>query len=317
MSNGQGPDLAIDVSDLSVNFGRVEALKGISLGVKKGEIFGVVGTNGAGKSTLIDVLSGMVKPSSGTVRVLGMDPIRQAGRLRKIIGVVPQEIILEEKLTAQENLEYFGRLLDVPGRDLKGKVEEMIRFMGLWERKDDLVESYSVGMKKKVHFSCSLIHSPRLILVDEVTAGFDPRTKREAMKLIIEMNRVSQITCLLTTHDLSDARSICDRLAVLHRGDVVAQGTWDEITSVSEAKLVVKGISRDHGERLKTVLSPRCVTETVGGFEIVVSSQSDGFKLAGLLERNGVQASSISFEVPPEEMFDKLTGHAEDDSTVS
>jgi len=304
---GPASDLAIEVDSVTVSFRGRKALDGVDLRVRSGEIFGVVGTNGAGKSTLIDVLSGMVRPSGGKARVLGMDPIKEAGRLRKVIGVVPQEMSLEERLSARENLVYFGRLLDMPGKEAAARAEKLIRFMGLWDRRDDLVERYSFGMKKKVHFACSLVHSPRLILVDEATAGFDPRTKREVGRFIVEMNEEEGTTVLLTTHDLSDARSMCDRLVVLHRGRVVAEGTWDEISAVSEAKLLIQGVGRGEKPRVEKAVSPRAVRDILGGFEIEVSSQDDGFQVARLLEKAGLTPSSISFEVPPEEMFEKLT----------
>ncbi len=307
MAEAQESEAAVSVVDLTVNFGKVQALSNINLEIKKGEIFGIVGTNGAGKSTLIDVLSGMVKPSSGRIRVLGLDPIRQAARLRRIIGVIPQETSVEERLSAEENLRYFGRLLDVPSGTLGEQVDRLIRFMGLLERKDDPVETYSVGMKKKVHFACSIVHSPQLIMVDEVTAGFDPRTKRDVEKLILKMNREQGLTCLLTTHDLLDASRLCDRLAVLHRGRVVSQGTWGAISSACRARLIVRGIPKVDEGRLTALVSPRKILPTLGGVQIEVDSRSEAFSLVGLLEAKGIQASSISFEVPPDEVFDVLT----------
>ncbi len=317
MAEAQGSEAAVSVVDLTVNFGKVQALGSINLEVKRGEVFGIVGTNGAGKSTLIDVLSGMVKPSSGRIRVLGLDPIHQAAKLRRIIGVIPQETSVEERLTAEENLRYFGRLLDVPSDTLGERVDGLIRFMGLLERKDDPVETYSVGMKKKVHFACSMVHSPRLIMVDEVTAGFDPTTKREVEKLILEMNRDRGITCLLTTHDLSDASRLCDRLAVLHRGRVVSQGTWAEISSATRAKLLIRGVPKREEGRLADLVSPRKVLSTVGGLQVLVQSRSDAFSVASLLEANGIRPSSISFEVPPDEVFDVLTQDTEGKEVVS
>jgi len=317
MAEAQGSEAAASVVNLTVNFGKVQALSNINLEIKKGEIFGIVGTNGAGKSTLIDVLSGIVKPSSGTIRVLGLDPIHQAATLRRIIGVISQETSVEERLTAEENLRYFGRLLDVPSDILGERVDGLIRLMGLLERKDDPVETYSVGMKKKVHFACSMVHSPQLIMVDEVTAGFDPRTKREVEKMILEMNRQRGITCLLTTHDLSDASRLCDRLAVLHRGRVVSQGTWGEISSATQAKLLIKGVPKAEEGRLAHLVSPRKIISTVGGVQVLVQSRSDAFAVASLLEANGVEAYSISFEAPPDEVFDVLTQDKEGKKIVS
>jgi ABC-type multidrug transport system ATPase subunit len=313
MSQPAGHELAIEVKGLSVSFRGTTALNAVDLEVRKGEVYGVVGTNGAGKSTLIDVLSGMVKPSAGSARVLGLDPIREAGELRRRIGVVSQEISLEEKLTAWENLQYFGRLLDVSQPDLEDRMQEMIRFMNLWGRRDDLVETYSVGMKKKVHFACSMVHSPEMILIDEATAGFDPITKRETEELIVKMNRDMGITVLLTTHDLAEARSLCDRIAVLHAGDIVGQGSWDQVASPYPAKLLIEGLSREARSKVEEVLETGLLERTAMGFEVAVSSQAEAFRLAGELQARGIESSSISYEVPLDSIFRDLTDGEDED----
>ena len=298
---------AISVRELVVRFGRVVALDGVDLQVPKGAVYGIVGTNGAGKSTLLDVLSGLVRPSSGGVRVLGMDPISDAPRIRRRVGVVPQEVSLEERLTGRENLEYFGRLLDVPEEQLVPRVDELISFMGLEERQNDRVETYSVGMKRKIHFACSMVHSPELILADEPMVGFDPRTRREVAEMILELNRTRGVTVVLTTHDLTDARDICSEVSVLHRGSVVARGTWFELSSRIPAKLLVKGMVTGRRADLVSAAKPYGVSEAVGGFEIQVPSVSEAFALVKRIEGLGITPGSIAFEIPPEEVFETLT----------
>jgi len=287
---------AISVRELVVRFGGVVALDGVDLQVPKGAVYGIVGTNGAGKSTLLDVLSGLVRPSSGEVRVLGIR-----------VGVVPQEVSLEERLTGRENLEYFGRLLDVPEEQLVPRVDELISFMGLEERQNDRVETYSVGMKRKIHFACSMVHSPELILADEPMVGFDPRTRREVAEMILELNRTRGVTVVLTTHDLTDARDICSEVSVLHRGSVVARGTWFELSSRIPAKLLVKGMVTGRRADLVSAAKPYGVSEAVGGFEIQVPSVSEAFALVKRIEGLGITPGSIAFEIPPEEVFETLT----------
>ncbi len=311
MAEGEPPASAVDVRDLSVSFGGFQALDGVSLQVRIGEIHGVVGANGAGKSTLIEVLSGLIKPSSGSVSVLGLNPIRQAGKLRSMVGVVSQETSLEEKLSALENLRYFGRLLDVPGRDLQARAEKLISFMGLWERRDDRLETYSVGMKRKVHLACSLIHEPRVLFVDEATAGLDPMIRADVTRLMIEMARDRQITVLLATHDLDDARDICDRISMLHRGRLVSTGSWVDISSAYKARLVLKGVSA--GDRPRLIrLFPDRVTEVTEGFQIDVASISDAYRAAQELEQMGIRVSSVSYGVLAGEIFEGLTEKGED-----
>jgi ABC-2 type transport system ATP-binding protein len=183
----------------------------------------------------------------------------------------------------------------------------MIRFMGLWERRNDSLESYSVGMKKKIHFACSLVHRPKLLLVDEATAGFDPTIKNEVSQLILDMSRKEGITVVLTTHDLSDARSLCDRLAVLHRGSIVSTGSWEEISSVSGAKLILGGISPGDEESLRQVVPTESLSQKPGGFEVKVESLSEALEIAGNLQRRGIGVSIVSYEIPVDEVFGELT----------
>jgi ABC-type multidrug transport system ATPase subunit len=315
MLEGGSRSPAIDVQGLSVSFGGFKALDGVDLQVQVGEIHGVVGANGAGKSTLLEVLSGLVRPSSGSASVLGLNPIRQAGKLRAMVGVVSQETSLEEKLSALENLRYFGRLLDVPARELQARAERLIRFMGLWDRRDDRLETYSVGMKRKVHLTCSLIHEPRVLLVDEATAGLDPLIRKDLTRLVVEMARGRQMTVLLSTHDLDDARDICDRISMLHRGRMISSGSWEEISSAYEARLLLRGVSARDGPRLAE-LFPGRVSEGIDGYQVEASSVSEAYRAVQELERRQIRVASVSYGVPPGSIFEGLTGKAEEDSTA-
>ncbi len=300
----EGKGLAVRVRNLTVKFGGLLALKDLDMDVQPAEIYGIVGRNGAGKSTLIDVLSGMVNPSGGDVEVLGMNPIKNARKLRTRIGVVPQETSLELKLSGRENLEYFGRLLDVPRSELDSKVEDMLHFTSLWERRDDPVEQYSGGMKKRIHFACSMIHSPGLILIDEATAGFDPVAKRDTLDMILRMNRDMGLTVVLTTHDLKEATVLCDRLGVLHRGHLVVQGSWKEIKSHYKQPLILEGLSERERNIVRETLESKRLRERSRGFEISVRSREDGLEVIRILEEKGARPSSISFGIDPERLLD-------------
>jgi ABC-2 type transport system ATP-binding protein len=315
MEEGDPRSPAIDVRGLSVSFGGFPALEGVDLQVGIGEIHGVVGANGAGKSTLIEVLSGLVKPSSGSVSVLGLNPIRHSGKLRTLVGVASQETSLEEKLSALENLRYFGRLLEVPGRELQERAEQLIRFMGLWDRRDDRLETYSVGMKRKVHLACSLVHEPRVLLVDEAAAGLDPMIREDVTRLVVEMARDRDMTVLLSTHDLDDARDICDRISMLHRGRMISRGSWEEISSLYKARLILRGVSVRDRLRVVEVFQGR-VTEDIGGLQVEVPSLSEAYRAVQELEQKGIRVASVSYEVPPGRIFKGLTDKAEEDSAA-
>lgn len=210
---------------LSRHFGDTIAVDGLSLDVYAGEIFGVLGHNGAGKTTTVRLLNGVLPPSAGTIRVLGLDPTRQGPELRRHTGVLTETPSLDERLTARENLQIYADLYGVPRAEVAGRVAEMLATFELSGRADEKVGGYSKGMKQRLALARALLHRPDLLFLDEPAAGLDPVAARQLHDLILRLSREEQRTIFLCTHNLNEAQKLCDRVAVLEQGRLIALGS--------------------------------------------------------------------------------------------
>ena len=299
----------IEVKELRKSFGDVNALRGISFEVGEGEIYGFLGPNGAGKTTAISIISGLLEPDSGAVTLAGKD-IRTSGRaVRRILGVVPQEIALYDELTGRENLHFWGGLYGLSGKKLKAAAGEVLDLVGLTERADDRVQEYSGGMKRRINLCAGLIHHPRIILLDEPTLGIDPQARLNILDII--KGEVSRGTTIIyTTHYLEEAENLCDRIAIIDDGLILAEGTLQELTMlVGEEDLVTITGSFTKGQ-----VSPLLEGVKVDALEndtlrfLVSESRTTG-ELLGRFFSAGVQVGDVSIREPSlESVFIKLTG---------
>jgi len=214
---------AIRVTDLGKSYGTLVAVDGVSFEVARGETFGLLGPNGAGKSTTIGMIVGALRPDRGSVTVDGEDdPTRPA--LRGRIGVAPQSLALYEDLTAEENLDFFGRLYALSGARLKARIEWALAFAGLADRRRDRVRTYSGGMQRRLNLVCGLMHDPPVLLMDEPTVGVDPQSRNAIFDNIEALKREGR-TIVYTTHYMEEAERLCDRVAILDRGKILALDT--------------------------------------------------------------------------------------------
>jgi len=211
----------IDTHNLTKYFGTLGAVQSISFTVGKGEVFGLLGPNGAGKTTTIRMLTTLLSPTSGTASVAGSDVIADPLGVKRSIGVVPQMLNLDIDLTCAENLEYHGRLHKMQPADRGARIEELLRFVGLWDKKDTPVEHLSGGMRRRLLIARGLMHRPGVIFMDEPTVGLDPQARRMIWGLIESLKR-SGITILLTTHYIEEADALCDRVAIMRAGKIIA-----------------------------------------------------------------------------------------------
>lgn len=212
---------SIQAQELHKNFGQVKALKGVSLKIESGQIFGLLGPNGAGKTTLIRLLIGSTKPSSGHLSVLGFDPTKQKRAIRKLIGYMPQSPALYEDLSPRENIHFFGHAHRI--ENISQQVDNVIAFVGLSERAHDPVYKFSGGMKQRVSLACALVHQPKMLLLDEPTSGIDPKLREIFWEHFRELASRC-VTILVSTHQMNEAM-YCDRLAILHQGALLADDT--------------------------------------------------------------------------------------------
>lgn len=230
--------MTISVENLTHKYGVRTALAGVSFQVGAGESFGLLGPNGSGKSTLFRILSTMMTPSEGRATVAGLDVTTQSDRVRRHIGVVFQSQSLDKKLSVEENLRSQGHLFGLSGGVLRGRIEETMARLGLADRRGDLVEALSGGLRRRVEVAKALLHEPAVLLMDEPSTGLDPGARREFWQYIEELRERRGVTVLLTSHVLGDAER-CDRLLLLHQGRVVAEGTPAELKSRIGGDVVV------------------------------------------------------------------------------
>ena len=226
-----GESAGVDLHGLARSFGEVEAVRGVSLHIDEGETVGLLGPNGAGKTTTLSMLAALLAPSSGDAEIFGISLCREAWTVRRLVGLAPQEVSLYPELTADENLRFFGRLYGLGGARLRERADEMLDLVGLLPRRQDRVATYSGGMKRRLNLACSLLHAPRLLLLDEPTVGVDPQSRDRIFDAVRELARHGR-TILYSTHYMEEAERLCDRITIMDEGRIVAAGTLSELLQI-------------------------------------------------------------------------------------
>ncbi len=216
--------MTISVEKLSRSFGKIQAVKGIDLQVARGETFGFLGPNGAGKSTTIKMLCTLLHPTSGQAFINGYDIERDASRVRQSIGIVFQDPTLDEYLTAQQNLYFHCMIYHTPHKTRATRIREVLELVGLEERRNDIVKTFSGGMKRRLEVARGLLHDPQTLFLDEPTVGLDPQTRRSVWEHVLRLRERTGLTIFMTTHYMEEAE-YCDRIAIIDHGQIVAQDT--------------------------------------------------------------------------------------------
>jgi len=217
------------VENLTKRFGDFTAVDAISFDIKKGEIFGLLGPNGAGKTTTISMLSTLLEPTSGNAQVNGIDIQEDQDGVRKSIGIVFQDQSLDEELTAWENMDFHGRLYRIPKEIREERITDLLQLVELEERKESLVKTFSGGMRRRLEIARGLLHEPAVLFLDEPTLGLDPQTRNHLWTYIQTLNHTKGITIILTTHYMDEADRLCDRIAIIDRGTIIAMDTPEEL----------------------------------------------------------------------------------------
>ncbi len=260
----------VETHNLVKKFGDVVAVNGVDIKVKPSEIFGLLGPNGAGRTTTIHILSCMLKPTSGEAYVNGYDVMKHPDQVRKSIGIVFQDPALDDRLTGRENMEIHGMLYNVPRKVLKPRIDAALELVELKDRSNYLVRTYSGGMRRRLEIARSLIHTPKILFLDEPTIGLDPQTRERIWEYIEEMAKEEEITIILTTHYMEEADKLCDRVAIIDFGEIKAEGTPEEL-------------KKQLGGDVITVKTKKVkeLNNAVSGFEFVksVKGTSDGLKI--------------------------------------
>jgi ABC-2 type transport system ATP-binding protein len=240
-------DNIIEVKNLVRKFGNYSAVDNISFDVKRGEIFAFLGPNGAGKTTSIKMLTTLLHPTAGSILINGFDPVREQHETRKSFGIVFQDPSLDDELTAYENLEFHGVIYGVPAALRKQRIEELLKYVDLWERRKSLVKTFSGGMKRRLEIARGLLHHPKIFFLDEPTLGLDPQTRNHIWTYIKKLNKEEGITVFFTTHYMDEAARVADRVAIIDHGNIIKTGTVAELlkttkkTNLEDAFLALTG----------------------------------------------------------------------------
>jgi ABC-2 type transport system ATP-binding protein len=267
---------AVEVSGLEKRFGDVEAVRGVDFRVEPGETFGFLGPNGAGKSTTINILCTLARPTAGSARVAGHDVVTERDAVRRTIGLVFQDPTLDSDLTAEQNLRFHGELYGVPRATLEERIDDMLGMVGLAERRGSVVGTFSGGMKRRLEIARGLLHSPRVLFLDEPTIGLDPQSRASVWEYVRALRRREDITVFLTTHYMDEAEH-CDRIAIMDAGRIVALDT------------------------------PEALKAAIGKDRVQITTADDEAAIAALRDRFGIEAGmhegEVTFAVAAGERF--------------
>jgi ABC-2 type transport system ATP-binding protein len=241
-------DIAIRTDNLTRDFGTVRAVDHLAIEVPKGMIFGFIGPNGSGKTTTIRLLLGLLEPTEGKAEVLGFDTQTQADEIRSRTGALLEHSGLYERLKAEDNLEFYGRIWHMPADDRQARIKELLTHLGLWERRKETVGTWSRGMKQKLAIARALLHQPRLIFLDEPTAGLDPIAAAAFREDLAALTAREGVTVFLTTHNLAEAEKLCQLVGVIRQGQLLVVGSPDELRAKQETpqmEILGRGFSED------------------------------------------------------------------------
>ncbi|HRO91316.1 MAG TPA: ATP-binding cassette domain-containing protein [Promineifilum sp.] len=307
-------DPILIANDLRKSWGDLEAVKGISFSVARGEIFSLLGPNGAGKTTTINMLSCLIEPTGGTAEIDGHAIPGDSLGVRRAIGVVPQEIALYESLSARQNLEFWGRLYDMSGKALATRIDEVLALVELSDRARDKIKTFSGGMKRRINIAAGLLHRPKLLFMDEPTVGIDPQSRRRILDMVKEL-RDDGMTVLYTTHYMEEAEELSDRVGIIDHGQLIAIGTQAELTQVvGEGEVLRLHLAEEAADSAAELFAglPGVVGAAAADHQIVLNMTNASEALAGVVGRaNGANLNirSIDIEEPNlESVFLHLTG---------
>jgi ABC-2 type transport system ATP-binding protein len=288
--------VAIRTENLTRSFGPVRAVSDLTLEVPSGIIFGFLGPNGAGKTTTIRLLLGLLRPTSGQAQVMGFDTRVQSSEICSRAGVLLEHSGLYERLSAEDNLEFYSRIWRIPSRERKGRIKRLLTHLGLWERRKEVVGTWSRGMKQKLALARALVHQPSLLFLDEPTAGLDPAAAMDLRHDLAALASQEGVTVFLTTHNLAEAERLCEQVGVIREGILVASGPPDQLRArVDTPRLEIVG--RGFGEKVLRLVRerPEVVAADLqnGHLQIDLYRDQDATPLIGLIANSGATVEEV------------------------
>lgn len=305
--------MGVELKNIIKKYNGNLAVDNISFKINEGEIFGLLGPNGAGKSTTIKMIIGLLKQNSGEIKVKGMDVRKRPLQVKRLLGLVPQELAIYENISARDNIKYFGKLYGLRGENLISKVDKALEFTGLTNKQNDKPKTYSGGMKRRLNIACAIMHDPEIIIMDEPTVGIDPQSRRHILKSVRELNKRGA-TVIYTSHYMEEAEAICDRVGIIDNGKLIALGTKEELKKEikEEEKIVIDATNIrynpiDEIKKLEGIIN---VVLNKNRIEIFTKSAQHLLQdVLFILSKENVQVSNISIQEPDlESVFLSLTG---------
>jgi ABC-2 type transport system ATP-binding protein len=294
-------------------YGENHAVDGISLQVARGEVFGLLGPNGAGKTTTISMLTGLFPPSKGTILVDGLDMAKETNKAKAKIGLVPQDLALYPTLSARQNLRFWGRIYGLRGKLLQERVEEMLRMVGLTEKGDKAIETYSGGMKRRINIAAGLLHKPDILFLDEPTVGVDPQSRNAIFEGVEELNRQG-MTVIYTTHYMEEAQRLCHRVAIVDLGKLIALDTPNALIRSLGGGIILVGLGEGQVETVARQVAELPAVKAAAPSDGLLKVEANRVQeaLMGILEATNqldVRVTSLEILEPNlESVFLHLTG---------
>ena len=303
----------VEAQGLVKRYGDVEAVRGLSFAIRRGEIFGFLGPNGAGKTTTISMLSCLLEPTDGTAIVAGHDVVKAPGEVKRRIGLVPQELALYPTLSARDNLNFYGRIYGLRGRALRQRVDEALEMVGLAERDKSAVETFSGGMKRRLNIAAGLLHRPEVLFLDEPTVGVDPQSRNAIFEHVERLN-AEGMTILYTTHYMEEAERLCHRVAIIDQGHIIALDTPRKLVTDLGGGIIHLGIANGMAEGLleeiRALPEVRAVTRLDGKVKVETTRAQEALiRLLALFNSTDTDVTALEVLEPNlETVFLHLTG---------
>jgi ABC-2 type transport system ATP-binding protein len=306
-------DPILIVKDLHKSFGENHAVRGVSFQVARGEVFGLLGPNGAGKTTTISMITGLLEPSSGSITVDGLDLQENVKEVKAKLGLVPQELALYPMLSARDNLNFFGRIYGLRGKRLRERVDVVLEMVGLADRADEAIETYSGGMKRRINIAAGLLHEPDVLFLDEPTVGVDPQSRNAIFEGVEALNRAG-MTVIYTTHYMEEAQRLCHRVAIMDLGQIIALDTPSALIRSLGGGIILVGMGDEHTQVVASEMSrlPSVKTAARSDGHLKIEANRAQEALMGVIEitnQHDVRLTSLQVLEPNlETVFLQLTG---------
>jgi ABC-2 type transport system ATP-binding protein len=303
----------LSLRNLIKRYGSIIAVDNVSLDIRENEIFGLLGPNGAGKSTIIKIIGGLLKPDSGMVNIFSKNSIDNIMEIKRMLGIVPQELAIYENISARENVEFFGSLYGLRGKALREKVNTALEFVELNERLNDKPKNFSGGMKRRLNIACSIVHQPKIIIMDEPTVGIDTQSRNHILNSVTQLNKMGS-TIIYTSHYIDEVESLCSCIGIIDNGKLIACGSKQELRKLVDTEETIfietTGVTTDSVNEIKQLKNLLNVVVDQNNIAInTLDSHNSLQDILFILTKNGSKIRNLSIKEPNlESVFLSLTG---------